>query len=312
MHAHAPDSQAGGPQAIDPQAAGSRAPDPKAIDRYAVVGHPIAHSRSPQIHAAFAAQTGQRLAYDRLLAPLDGFAATVADFRAQGGRGLHVTVPFKLEAAALADTLTPRAAAAGAVNTLVFSDEGVLGDNTDGVGLVRDLEGRLACPLAGRRVLLLGAGGAARGVVLPLLEAGVASIGVFNRTRDRARELVAAFGQAPRTSALAALDDCPSSGIDLIINATSAGLHDSAPAVPHACLAGAQLAYDMVYGARPTAFLREAGEAGCARVSDGLGMLVEQAAESFRLWRGVLPDTAPVYARLRAEIDGTPATTPAR
>ncbi|MFT3799866.1 MAG: shikimate dehydrogenase [Burkholderiaceae bacterium] len=272
------------------------------LDRYAVIGHPIEHSRSPQIHAAFAEQTGQRLSYGRLLAPLDGFAATVADFRAAGGRGLNVTVPFKLEAAALADTLTPRAAAAGAVNTLVFADDGVLGDNTDGVGLVRDLERRLACPLAGRRVLLLGAGGAARGVVLPLLEAGVASIGVFNRSRERARELAAAFDQAAG-GRLSALDDCPSSGIDLIVNATSAGLHDAAPAVPPACLAGARLAYDMVYAARPTAFMRAAAQAGCAHASDGLGMLVEQAAESFRLWRGVMPDTAPVYAALRAGID---------
>ncbi|MFT4102645.1 MAG: shikimate dehydrogenase [Burkholderiaceae bacterium] len=272
------------------------------VDRYAVIGHPIEHSRSPQIHAAFAEQTGQRLSYGRLLAPLDGFAATVAGFRAAGGRGLNVTVPFKLEAAALADTLTPRAAAAGAVNTLVFAGAGVLGDNTDGVGLVRDLERRLACPLAGRRVLLLGAGGAARGVVLPLLEAGVASIGVFNRSRDRARELAAAFDQAAG-GRLAALDDYPSSGIDLIVNATSAGLQDAAPAVPPACLAGARLAYDMVYAARPTAFMRAAGQAGCARVSDGLGMLVEQAAESFRLWRGVMPETTPVYAALRASID---------
>ncbi|MGD9944531.1 MAG: shikimate dehydrogenase [Burkholderiaceae bacterium] len=304
-------------------------------DRYAVVGNPVAHSRSPAIHARFARQTGQDIEYGRLLAPLDGFRETVERFRSEGGRGLNVTLPFKLEAWALATTRTPRAAAAGAVNTLRFDDGQVLGDNTDGAGLVRDIEGRLGLPLAGCSLLMLGAGGAARGVLLPLLQAGVARLVVANRSVDKARMLVADLGVAVTRSAAAgstvtgstvtgsaatdstATDstatgtgrlaatgfDALTPDYDLIINATSAGLDQAELPVPAAVLARARLAYDMVYAAVPTAFMRQAQRAGGVRSSDGLGMLVEQAAESFEVWRGVRPQTVDVYAALRAELD---------
>ena len=270
-------------------------------DRYAVIGNPVAHSRSPAIHARFARQTGQDLAYDRLPAPLDGFIATVEAFRAAGGRGLNVTVPFKVEAFAYCTRRSARATAAGAVNTLSFRDDGVHGDNTDGVGLVRDVEGRLGFRLAGARVLLLGAGGAARGVLAPLLDAGIARLTVANRTPARARELAALAGD-PRVLGCGfdglAAGEC----FDLVVNATSTGLGDAAPAIDEARYAGVRLAYDMVYGARPTAFMRQAAAQGCPTVSDGLGMLVEQAAESFFIWRGVRPQTEPVYQALREEL----------
>lgn len=267
-------------------------------DRYAVVGNPVAHSRSPEIHARFAEQTGQDLSYERLLAPLGGFARTVDAFRAAGGRGVNVTVPFKLDAFAYATRRSPRAQAAGAVNTLRFDGDEAYGDNTDGVGMVRDIERRLGFGLAGARVLLLGAGGAARGVLRPLLDAGITVLTIANRTASKAHDLAASAGDArARGCGFGAL---PSGGFDLIVNATSTGLSDEAPAVPDAIYAGARVAYDMVYGARPTAFMRRAAELGCGVTADGLGMLVEQAAESFLLWRGVRPETDEVYRRLRA------------
>ncbi|WP_068808800.1 shikimate dehydrogenase [Thauera phenolivorans] len=274
------------------------------MDRYAVVGNPIAHSKSPQIHAAFARQSGEAIAYEALLAPLDGFAATVQAFRAGGGRGMNVTVPFKLEAFALADRLTPRAAAAGAVNTLSFDADGIVGDNTDGAGLVRDLLHNLGCALAGRRVLLLGAGGAARGALLPLLEAGPAALTVANRTAAKARALAGEFG--PRAAG-AALDGCGLDALDgrhfdILINATAASLADKAPALPPGLYASAYLAYDMMYGRGDTPFLTAARAGGAMRCADGLGMLVEQAAESFFVWRGVRPDGAPVLAALRLQL----------
>ncbi len=274
-------------------------------DRYAVVGNPVAHSRSPSIHAQFAQQTGQDISYERLLAPLDGFVAVVEAFRATGGRGLNVTLPFKLQAFEFAQQRSPRAQAAGAVNTLRFGADAVFGDNTDGVGLVRDIQERLGFRLEGKRVLLAGAGGAARGALLPLLQSGVASISIVNRTVTRAVDL-ARLGGDPRVSACgfdelanAGPDDAP---FDLIVNATSTGLEDAAPPIPSAAYRGLGLAYDMVYGAAPTPFMRRAAELGCPRVSDGLGMLVEQAAESFFVWRGVRPQTGAVLTRLRAEI----------
>ena len=276
-------------------------------DRYAVVGNPVAHSRSPSIHAQFAAQTGQDISYERLLAPLDGFVATVEAFRAGGGRGANVTLPFKLQAFEYARRRSPRAEAAGAVNTLVFEPEGVFGDNTDGVGMVRDIVDRLGFRLRGCRLLLAGAGGAARGVVQPLLQAGVASIVIANRTVPRAVELARLGGDSRvRGCGFEALDaDGPAGqGFDAIVNATSTGLEDTIPAIPDAAYRGLRLAYDMVYGARPTPFMRHAARLGCPQVSDGLGMLVEQAAESFLLWRGVRPRTDAVLARLRAEIGG--------
>lgn len=274
--------------------------------RYAVVGNPIAHSRSPAIHAQFAAQTDQDMVYDRLLAPLDGFVATVSAFRAECGRGLNVTLPFKTEAFRLADSLSPRAALAGAVNTLVFDGDRVLGDNTDGAGLVDDIEHRIRLPLAGARVLLLGAGGAARGVVQPFLAAGIEHLMIVNRTADRAHELVRDLGaRLPATDAArlsAGGFDAIAGGFDILINATSAGLADASPPVPAAAWSGVSLALDMVYAAQPTAFMRAAAEAGCPRIEDGLGMLVSQAAESFALWRGVRPATLPVYAMLREQL----------
>jgi shikimate dehydrogenase len=271
-------------------------------DRYAVVGNPIAHSRSPAIHARFAAQTGQDLRYEALLAPLDGFEAVVRDFAAAGGCGLNVTVPFKERAFALADRRSPRAQAAGAANTLIFASCEVLADNTDGVGLVRDLTARHGLALAGASVLLLGAGGAASGVIEPLLAAGVRELRILNRTAERAQALAARFAD-PRLSGAGfeGLTDAARQGA-VLINATSAGLAGEAPPVPAAVFEASCFAYDMVYGAQPTAFLRAAAAAGCPAMADGLGMLVEQAAESFRLWRGVMPDTEPVYRALREAI----------
>ena len=269
-----------------------------APDRYAVVGNPVAHSRSPQIHAAFARQTGQRLEYGRILAPLDGFAATVAGFREAGGLGLNVTLPFKLEAFRLATRHTERAAAAGAVNTLRFAGGEVLGDNTDGAGLVSDLTRNLGLRLTGARVLLLGAGGAARGVVLPLLQQAVACLVVANRTAARARELEALFrAQGPVTGC--GLDELAGRAFDVVVNATSAAVGDAAPDLPPGVHAPGSAAYEMMYGKGETAFLARARQAGATGLADGLGMLVEQAAESFLLWRGVRPDTAPVLAALR-------------
>lgn len=272
-------------------------------DRYAVIGNPIAHSRSPEIHALFAAQTGACMEYVRLLAPPDGFVTTVAEFRAAGGCGANVTVPFKTEAWAYATRHTARARLAGAVNTLAFEGAQVLGDNTDGVGLVDDIQARMGLPLAGLRLLIVGAGGAARGVVGPLLEAGVAQLTVANRTPEKAREWVALMHeQLPQTSAkrlsVSGLDDL-TAGFDVIVNATSAGLSGSAPAVPVAAWSGVRLALDMVYGAQPTPFMQAARQAGCAQVADGFGMLVGQAAAAFELWRGVRPALGPAYRALR-------------
>ncbi len=269
-------------------------------DRYAVIGNPIEHSKSPQVHAWFAQQTGQAISYERLLAPVDRFADSVHDFIAHGGRGANVTVPFKLEAFALAQELTPRAQAAGAVNTLSFSADGIKGDNTDGIGLVRDITRNAGIPLRNRSVLLLGAGGAARGVVLPLIEENVASLVIANRTQPRAMELAQHFsnkGVPVSATAFDQLDQC----FDVIINATSASLDSALPPLPD-CVFGPQtLAYDMMYGTQPTIFMQYASGKG-AVVRDGLGMLIEQAAESFFVWRGVRPDTAPVYQWLRGQL----------
>ena len=275
------------------------------MDRYAVIGHPIAHSKSPQIHAAFARQTAQDISYEAILAPLDGFVATVQAFRAAGGRGMNVTVPFKLEAFALADRHTPRARAAGAVNTLAFGADGILGDNTDGAGLVCDLTVNLGCALQGRRVLLLGAGGAARGAILPLLGERPAVLAIANRTMAKAEELVRAFAADAGETRLSASSFAALAGqsFDVIINATAASLSDDVPPLPPGLYADGALAYDMMYGRGDTAFMAAARTDGAARVADGLGMLVEQAAESFTLWRGIRPDSRAVLAELRRQID---------
>ncbi len=269
-------------------------------DRYAVIGNPIAHSKSPQVHALFAQQTRQTMVYERLLAPLDGFAASVQDFIGQGGRGANITVPFKLEAFALAQELTPRAQSAGAVNTLSFSAGRIKGDNTDGIGLVRDIMINAAVPLKGRTVLLLGAGGAARGVILPLIEANIASLVIANRTEGRALELVQHFS-ASTVPVLASTFGQLDRPFDVIINATSASLSAELPPVPDAVFGPETFAYDMMYSAQPTLFMQHAAQRG-AQVRDGLGMLVEQAAESFFIWRGVRPETASVYQWLRGQL----------
>lgn len=271
-------------------------------DRYAVIGNPVKHSRSPFIHAQFAQQTGERIEYGRLLAPLDGFVAQVREFITAGGRGLNVTVPFKLEAHALADELSPRAAAAGAVNTLRFSTNGIYGDNTDGVGLVRDIETNLGVPLCGARILLLGAGGAARGVVLPILERHPAALTIVNRTAQKADALVAQFAEPACAASCVLTGGGPQCveprPYDVIVNATAGSLSATLPECNDRAFGAATLAYDMMYGAQPTVFIRHAASRG-ARAADGLGMLVEQAAESFYVWRGVRPDGARVLEAMR-------------
>ncbi|MBD9477020.1 shikimate dehydrogenase [Achromobacter sp. ACM01] len=274
------------------------------LARYAVIGNPIAHSRSPQIHAMFAEQTGKPLRYERLLAPVDGFAQAVAAFVAEGGLGLNVTVPFKLDAYALAaGRLSSRARLAGAVNTLSWRDGAWHGCNTDGVGLVSDLL-RLGVRLTGASVLLVGAGGAARGVLQPLAEAGCARIHIVNRTASKAEELAASWresGVSPQTAVTGGslADAALAGGWNLVINATASGLQNAVPDLPPGLYAPGAAAYDMMYGAQPTAFMQQAQADGAALAADGLGMLVGQAAESFYIWHGVRPDPAPVLAALR-------------
>ncbi|WP_078117821.1 shikimate dehydrogenase [Thiosocius teredinicola] len=268
-------------------------------DRYAVIGNPIEHSKSPQIHAAFAAQTGQDVEYGRILGDLEEFEDDVEEFVAKGGRGLNVTVPFKERACRLADRLTDRAADAGAVNTLIVEQDGLLGDNTDGVGLVRDLGCNHGFRLQGARILLLGAGGAVRGVLRPLLAEQPLKLVVANRTPGKALALAGATADAGNVLGCG-LDELENQQFDLIINGTAAGLAAKVPAIPDDCLATGGWTYDMLYGHEPTAFVRWGRDHGAQRALDGLGMLVEQAAESFRLWRGVRPDTEAVIEQLRA------------
>ncbi len=272
------------------------------LDRYAVMGNPIAHSRSPRIHSLFAAQTGESLSYEAILVESGGFAQAVEAFRGAGGRGLNVTVPFKQEAWRLAGEKSPRAALARAVNTLAFREGGVIfGDNTDGIGLLRDLRDNLALTVEGRRVLLLGAGGAVRGVLGPLLEAGPAELVIANRTAERAVELADAFEEFGNVAG-SSFPDLDGSRFDLVINGTAASLKGEVPDLPDNLLARDAVCYDMMYAAEPTAFMLWADEHGAARAVDGLGMLVEQAAESFLIWRGLRPETAAVIAALRAEL----------
>ncbi|HEC16810.1 MAG TPA: shikimate dehydrogenase [Sedimenticola sp.] len=269
------------------------------IDRYAVIGNPIAHSKSPRIHHAFAEQTGERLEYTRLLGEPGRFAEQVGDFMAAGGKGLNVTVPFKEEAWRLVDERSPRAESARAVNTIIRLADGRLrGDNTDGAGLVRDLCDNLGARLQDSRILLVGAGGAARGVLRPLLETHPRQIVIANRTASKAVDLAADLAKlGPVTGC--GFGELSGRRFDLIINATAAGLADAVPDIPDNLLDTNGWCYDMMYGDEPTAFMRWGEGQGAARTLDGLGMLVEQAAESFYLWRGVRPDTAPVIRALR-------------
>ena len=269
-------------------------------DRYAVVGNPVEHSRSPTIHALFAEQTGQTLTYERLLAPLDGFEATLRAFAAAGGRGCNITVPFKFDAFALAAVRTERAQLGGAVNTLRFDDSGWVGDNTDGAGLVNDIQRNTGRPLAGLQVLLVGAGGAAAGVLGSLIAAGPARITVVNRTADKAQALVASHAHLGVPLAAATLAQAPAAQ-DIVINATSTSLAGAASPVGAQVLKPGALALDMMYGPKAQGFLDWATAHG-AEARDGLGMLVEQAAEAFFFWRGVRPDTRPVLQALRATL----------
>jgi shikimate dehydrogenase len=262
-------------------------------ERYAVFGNPVAHSKSPLIHLAFARQTGQDLTYEAILAPLDGFATAAKSFAESGGYGANVTLPFKEDAFRLATRLSERAAAAAAVNTLKFDQGEILGENTDGIGLMHDIRDNLQFSLSGKRILLLGAGGAARGVILPLLAETPASLTVANRTLKKAEDLRDHFSSI-EASSYAALSGRQ---FDLVVNATSTGLSDELPPLPEDIFAEGALAYDMMYG-RETPFMRFA-RAHQATVADGLGMLVEQAAEAFFIWHGVRPHTAPVIAQLR-------------
>ena len=272
-------------------------------DRYAVIGNPVEHSKSPAIHQAFALQTGQDIEYDRVLAPLKGFAETLAGLRASGYRGANVTVPFKFEACRAAQRLSERAQAAGAVNTLLLNGDEIVGDNTDGIGLVRDIEHNLGHDLAGKRVLLVGAGGAAEGVLLPLLERRPMQLTIVNRSVDKASAMVERVADSAAAQDVeleaAAFDTLTARQFDTIINATSAGLSHAALPLPPTIFGRDALAYDMMYG-RETPFMRFARDHGAATVTDGLGMLVEQAAAAFHLWRGIYPQTAPVIAQLRA------------
>lgn len=269
-------------------------------DRYAVMGNPIAHSKSPQIHTLFARQTDQNLTYEAILVEPGHLATEIALFRDAGGQGLNITVPFKQEAWQLAEILNPRAERAGAVNTLLWGNDGRLtGDNTDGIGLVRDLTRNLGQNLTGRRILLLGAGGAARGVIEPLLEARPAHLRIANRTPEKALELARLFEDEGNIEGCG-LDDLIDQQFDLIINATAAGLHSEVPAMPDTVIGEGACCYDMMYGSQPTAFVTWARNHGAAFACDGLGMLVEQAAEAFYLWRGLRPDTAPVIGALRS------------
>jgi shikimate dehydrogenase len=283
-----------------------------APDRYAVLGHPVAHSQSPFIHAEFARQTGQRLDYGRIECAIDGFEAGVRAFIASAdaarglgpARGCNITVPFKFQVLPLARQVTPRAALAQAANTLRFDDGGWLADNTDGIGLCRDIEAGAGLALAGKRLLLIGAGGAAAGALGPLLEASPAAVTVANRTPARAQTLVdrhAALARAQRVVLRASgLADAGDS-FDLVINSSASSLAGEPVPVAAAVLAPGALAVDLMYGPAAAPFLAWAAAHG-ATGRDGLGMLVEQAAEAFTLWRGVRPQTAPVLAALRARL----------
>ena len=270
-------------------------------DRYAVIGNPIEQSKSPLIHTAFARVTGQDIDYGKVLGPLGGFAAAVDAFRAAGGRGMNVTAPFKLDACAYATDLAPSAQMAGAVNAMKFEGDRVYAENFDGIGLVRDVVHNLACPIRGKRVLVLGAGGATRGALLPLLAEQPAEIVIANRTLAKAQALVALAQTHQRTAVqvrACGLEALASQAFDVVFNATSASLVAEALPLPSSVFAPGALAYDLTYGKGLTPFLRQAQAAGVTRLHDGVGMLAEQAAEAFAWWRGVRPDTQGVIREL--------------
>jgi shikimate dehydrogenase len=270
-------------------------------DRYAVIGNPIGHSKSPQIHRAFAAATGEDIAYEAIEGAPGAFRAAASAFRAAGGRGMNVTAPFKLDAFAYADERSDRAMLAGAANTLSFTASGVLADNFDGIGLVRDLRDNLGCRLEGARILLLGAGGAARGLLQPLVDERPAEVVLVNRTVPRARDVARQVpGDVVRHGGY---DEIGPGRFDVVVNATSASVHGELPPVPATAFAPDGVAYDLAYGIGLTPFLRLAREAGVRGLADGVGMLVEQAAESFAWWRGMRPDTRAIIAQLTVPLD---------
>ncbi len=266
-------------------------------DHYAVIGNPIAHSKSPLIHTEFAKQTAQAMDYQAILAPLDDFAGTVQGLIKQGYKGINVTVPFKFAAFALASQHSARAMAAGAANTLSFTEQGILADNTDGAGLVRDIQDNQHCSFAGKRVLLIGAGGAAEGVLQPILAARPSLLVISNRSLNKAQAMLNKVIPSQTQLHACAFADLAEQAFDIVINATSAGLDGSPLAIPDSVFAPHCLAYDMLYG-RETPFMQQAQRCG-AKVADGLGMLVEQAAEAFAIWRGVRPSTQTLLVKLR-------------
>jgi shikimate dehydrogenase len=271
-------------------------------DRYGVVGHPVAHSWSPFIHGLFARDTGQAMSYRLFDFAPQEFEPRVRDFFTLGGRGLNVTVPHKIAAVQIASQLTTRATHAGAVNTLAVQKDGsILGDNTDGAGLVRDLCDNLSLVVIRRRILIVGAGGATRGVIGPLLGVEPAEVTIANRTADRAHEMAKAFAKLGPVRG-AGIRDVSGGPFDLIINATSASLSGEVPALADNVIGPESVCYDMAYGKTDTPFMQWALSKGCARAIQGLGMLVEQAAESFRVWRGIKPNTASVLAALKERI----------
>lgn len=271
------------------------------MDHYAVMGNPIEHSKSPAIHKMFAEQTGQTLVYEKMCVPVEGFIEALAEFQGQGGKGLNITVPFKEQAWQWVEQKSERATFAGAVNTLKFTEQGCYGENTDGVGLVTDLVKNHGVTLKGKKLLVLGAGGAVRGVLGPLMEQAPAQLVIANRTVVKAEKLAALF--APFGSITACgFDDLGSEPFDWVINGTSASLNNEVPPIPAAILGAQSGCYDMMYGNQLTPFNQWAKNNGAQRVIDGLGMLVEQAAESFYLWREVRPKTGPVMDALRAAL----------
>jgi len=274
-----------------------------APDQYGVFGHPVNHSLSPFIHGLFARETQQEMSYRPYDVTPEEFAARVREFFAAGGKGLNVTLPHKMAAVEVADELTARAAHAAAVNTLAVKGEGLLGDNTDGAGLVRDLCDNLGLVITNRRLLIVGAGGATRGILAPLLGLEPAVVVIANRTSERAEALAAAFSDLGVTQGMG-FENIEPTPFDLIINATSASLSGEIPPIPDAALGAQTVCYDLAYGRSATAFVRWAQGKGCARALQGLGMLVEQAAESFRLWRGVRPSTTRVLDALRERAGG--------
>lgn len=273
----------------------------KMLKKYAVIGNPIVQSKSPEIHLQFAEQFNHQISYQKILAEENSFNSAINSFIGLGGLGMNVTAPFKLNAAQISDSLSERAKSAQAVNTLIFKNSKIYGDNTDGLGLVRDIEINQNFLFANKKVLIIGAGGACRGILLPILETRPAKLLVINRTAKRAQELAAQFAGVFSIAA-GGFDASQGQSFDIVINATSAGLDGSSLPPQNFIYSANSLAYDLVYSKKPTLFMQQAKQTGASKISDGLGMLVEQAAYAYKLWHGVMPKTLPVLAKLRQSI----------